>query len=197
MKVNPLFIGIIGAFVGFIIAFFMFSGNNTCRVDRTLNPVDSLKAQHYFNHYWAYSEGAIPKRPKKIDSIFKRLDSADVYDLDAFHSDVNEFFKDEYRLTNLTLDLNMLEQINEAYDKLGQPKYLKLFMGDIKPQTPQFGFIAVGYDTTNIKHAGVVPPPETKSNGYTKEMYYLEGPVSPTCPYECDNEWPIEKPPTH
>jgi hypothetical protein len=197
MKVNPLFIGIIGAFVGFIIAFFMFSNNGAHSGTGVGEPIDSTTAQTYFDQYWAYSDHKRVTHPPIIDSILNRVSEDDAKNLKDFHNDRNGFFKDEYRLTNLTLDAEMLNHINESYEKLNKPKYLKLFIGDVDLDTPQFGFIAVGYDTTNIKHAGVVPPPETRSNGYTKEMYYLEGPVSPTCPYECDNEWPIEKPPTH
>ena len=195
MKVNPLLVGIVGIIIGYVIAYLSISKNENCSIDISLTTVDSTHAQTYFNHYWEFSEGAIPKRPNKIEQILNELDSTKRFELDAFHKDVNGFYKDEYRLTNLTLDLNMLQQINEAYKKLGEPKYLKLFMGDVKPKTPQFGFIAVGFDTTRVNHMGVAPPAEDRSDGYTEEMYYLEGDVSPTCPYECDREWPIEKPP--
>jgi hypothetical protein len=197
MKIQHLFIAGIGALLGFMIAFLFFCNNSNCTGTKSLSLIDSTSAQTYFDQYWAFSEPGKPRRLENIDRIFDKLDSTDSYHLNSYHTDVNGFFKDEYKLTNLTLDLDLLQQINEAYESLGKPKYLKLFMGDMKPNTPQFGFIAVGFDTTKVKLMGAVPPPELKRDGYTEDMYYLEGDESPTCPYHCDREWPIEKPPTH
>jgi hypothetical protein len=189
MKANPLLVGIIGAIIGFMLAVFFYPSKNMSSDIELESKIDSTVAQTLFDNYWAYNAPNIDT-PPNVKMAFAKLDSIE-------QGHLNNHFKHKYRLTNLTLDEEMLKMINKAYKKLKKPDFLKLYMGDAKPETPQFGFIAVGYDTTQIKHMGAVPPQGVNSAGYTSEMYYLEGSESPTCPYECDSKWPIGKPPTH
>ncbi|MCT4622090.1 MAG: hypothetical protein N4A46_00610 [Schleiferiaceae bacterium] len=188
MKTSNVAIGFGGAIVGIIISVITFGSHGInwgTEIGRTISK-DS--ASTLYDNYWSYEGKKTKDDVSKIPSCMSGLSEACVDEIDTY-------YKKKYRLTNVVLTQKLLKKVNKANRKLKKPEYLKLYIGDLKPKTSAFGFIAVGYGPADKIHAGPVPPDGSTKNRYTTKMYYIEDESSsPTCPYHCDEEWPFEPP---